>query len=73
MARWRSFAGRRAVAASFVNIGQAEKAHLVKEVQKACGAGGTVKEGWIEIHGDQREAIACILTNAGFHPMSARG
>ena len=38
-------------------------------MQKACGTGGTVKEGRIEIQGDQREAVARILANAGFQPV----
>lgn len=35
-------------------------------MQKSCGTGGTVKEGRIEIQGDQRETVACILTDAVF-------
>lgn len=61
------------VAAGFVGIGQAEKERLAKAMQKACGAGGTVKEGRIEIQGDQREAVARILTQAGFRPVMAGG
>lgn len=44
-----------------------------KEVQKVCGAGGTVKEGRIENQGDQREVVARTLTNAGFRPLYAGG
>jgi len=61
------------VATGFLGIGLAEKETLAKEMQKACGAGGTVKNGRIEIQGDQREAIARILTNAGFWPVFAGG
>jgi translation initiation factor 1 len=61
------------VVTGFSGIGLAEKKTLAKEIQKACGAGGTVKEGRIEIQGDQREAAACILTNAGFRPVFAGG
>jgi translation initiation factor 1 len=61
------------VVTGFVGIGQPEKERLAKEMQKACGAGGTVKEGRIEIQGDQREAVARILTNAGFRPVFAGG
>ena len=61
------------VVTGFTGIGQAEKEKLAKEMQKACGAGGTVKEGQIEIQGDQREAVARILTNAGFRPVFAGG
>ncbi|HSB44855.1 MAG TPA: translation initiation factor [Nitrospira sp.] len=61
------------VVTGFVGIGQAEKERLAKAMQKACGAGGTVKEGRIEIQGDQRETVARILTEAGFRPVFAGG
>ena len=61
------------VVTGFTGIGLAEKETLAKEMQKACGAGGTVKEGQIEIQGDQREAVARILTIAGFRPVFAGG
>jgi translation initiation factor 1 len=61
------------VVTGFTGIGQAEKETLAEEMQKACGAGGTVKEGRIEIQGDQRDAVACILTIAGFRPVFAGG
>jgi translation initiation factor 1 len=61
------------VVTGFTGIGLAEQETLAKEMRKACGAGGTVKEGRIEIQGDQREAVARILTNAGFRPVFAGG
>ncbi len=61
------------VIANFVGIGLPEKEKLAKEMQKACGVGGTVKEGRIEIQGDKREEIRQILTKAGFSPVFAGG
>lgn len=61
------------VVTGFIGIGQAEQETLATEMQKVCGAGGTVKEGRIEIQGDQREAVARILTNSGFRPVCAGG
>jgi len=61
------------VVKNFAGIGLLEKKSLAKEMQKACGAGGTVKEGRIEIQGDQREAVARILARAGFTPVFAGG
>jgi translation initiation factor 1 len=61
------------VVKGFTGIGQAKQEILAKEMQKACGAGGTVKEGRIEIQGDQREVVARILTDAGFRPVFAGG
>ncbi len=61
------------VVTGFIGIGQVEKERLAKEMQKACGVGGTVKEGRIEIQGDKREDVARILTKAGFRPVFAGG
>ena len=61
------------VVRGFVGIGLPEKEKLAKAMQKACGTGGTVKDGQIEIQGDQREAVARILTEANFRPVFAGG
>lgn len=61
------------VISGFVGIGLPEKEQLARAMQKACGAGGTVKEGRIEIQGDKRETVARILTEAGFRPVFAGG
>lgn len=57
----------------FVGIGLPEKEQLCKKMRGACGCGGTVKDGAIEIQGDQREKIAAILSAAGFRPVFAGG
>lgn len=57
----------------FVGIGVPEKELLCKKMRGACGCGGTVKDGIIEIQGDQRETVARILTEAGFRPVFAGG
>ncbi len=61
------------VAEGFVGIGLPEKELLAKKMQRACGSGGTVKEGRIEIQGDKRDEVARILTEAGFRPVFAGG
>jgi len=61
------------VVSGFVGIGLPEKEQLAKKMQKACGAGGTVKDGCIEIQGDKREQVAKILAEAGFRPVFAGG
>lgn len=61
------------VVSGFVGIGLPEKEQLSKKMRAACGCGGTVKDGAIEIQGDQREKIAAILTDAGFRPVFAGG
>jgi translation initiation factor 1 len=61
------------VVANFAGIGLPEKERLAREMQKACGTGGTVKNGKIEIQGDKREEVARILREAGFRPVFAGG
>lgn len=61
------------VVSGFVGIGISEKETLAKQMQKACGAGGTVKDGRIEIQGDKRSEVARLLTEAGFRPVFAGG
>ena len=57
----------------FVGIGLPEKETLCKKMRGACGCGGTVKDGVIEIQGDQRETVARILSEAGFRAVMAGG
>lgn len=61
------------VVKGFVGIGLPEKELLAKAMQKACGTGGTVKDGQIEIQGDKRDEVARILTEANFRPVFAGG
>jgi translation initiation factor 1 len=61
------------VVSGFTGISQSEKERLAKKMQKTCGAGGTVKDGCIEIQGDKREPVARILAEAGFRPVFAGG
>lgn len=61
------------VVGGFTGIGLPEKEQLAKRIRAACGCGGTVKDGRIEIQGDQRETVARILSEAGFRPVFAGG
>jgi translation initiation factor 1 len=61
------------VVKNFVGIGLPEKEQLAKVMQRACGTGGTVKAGQIEIQGDKRVEVARILMEANFHPVFAGG
>jgi len=61
------------VVKNFVGIGLPEKEELARAMQRACDAGGTVKNGQIEIQGDKREEAARILAEANFHPVFAGG
>lgn len=40
---------------------------LAKALKQHCGTGGAIKNGNIEIQGDQREVIKAFLIKQGFH------
>jgi len=44
----------------------AELKALGKHLRQACGTGGTVKDGTIEVQGDHRERVAEALQQAGY-------
>ena len=61
------------VITNFPPIELLEKKELAKKMQKSCSVGGTVKDGNIEIQGDNREEVKRILLEAGFKPVFAGG
>lgn len=46
---------------------------LAKKLKEACGTGGTVKDGVIEIQGEQREKMAEVLRKLGYKVKIAGG
>ena len=46
---------------------------LSKKLKQACGSGGTIKDGTIEIQGDHREKISSVLQALGYHVKIAGG
>jgi translation initiation factor 1 len=46
---------------------------LATELKRKCGAGGTVKDGVIEIQGDHRDLVAAELTKRGYTVKLAGG
>jgi translation initiation factor 1 len=46
---------------------------LGKQLKTACGTGGTVKDGTIEIQGDHRETVIAALAKLGHTVKRAGG
>jgi translation initiation factor 1 len=46
---------------------------LGRQLRKACGAGGTVKDDVIEVQGDQRDKVAAELDRLGYRVKFAGG
>jgi translation initiation factor 1 len=46
---------------------------LLKILKQACGSGGTIKDGVIEIQGDQRGKIMAVLRKFGYKTKYAGG
>jgi translation initiation factor 1 len=65
---------RRASAVTVVTgIPAAQLESLGKELKRLCGAGGTAKDGRIEIQGDHRERIVVHLEGRGMRVKRAGG
>jgi translation initiation factor 1 len=68
--------GRRGKGVSVVTglaLGEAELGVLATELKRACGSGGTVRDGVIEIQGDHREQLVAELTRRGFKARRSGG
>jgi translation initiation factor 1 len=46
---------------------------LAKKLKAACGSGGTVKDGVIEVQGDHCDKVIALLTSDGFKVKRAGG
>lgn len=46
---------------------------LARQLKAACGTGGTVKEGAVEVQGDHRDKIAALLAGQGHKVRQAGG
>lgn len=50
-----------------------ELADLARELKSHCGAGGTVRDGVIEIQGDHRDRLVAALQARGFNVKKSGG
>lgn len=72
----RETAGRGGKAVTLVRglpLPETELVALGKSLKAACGAGGTVKDGVIEVQGDHVQRVMDALTRAGWKPRRAGG
>jgi translation initiation factor 1 len=46
---------------------------LARDLKRACGVGGSVKDGAVEIQGDQRDKVAALLRERGYAVKLAGG
>ena len=65
--------GKMVTAITGLEIPEAEAKALLKTLKAAAGTGGTLKEGVIELQGDQVAAALAALEAQGFRPKQAGG
>ena len=65
--------GKLVTAITGLELPEAEVKTLLKQLKARAGTGGTVKEGVIELQGDQVAAALAALEAAGFRPKQAGG
>ena len=56
-----------------ITLPLAELEALGKQLKAACGSGGTVKEGVIEVQGDHGDRLVALLNAQGFNAKRAGG
>ena len=56
-----------------VPLSGSELGDLAKQLKARCGAGGTLKQGVIEVQGDHRDTVVQLLQDLGFTVKRAGG
>jgi translation initiation factor 1 len=54
-------------------LGAEELAALAKSLKASCGVGGAIKDGVIELQGDQRDRLLPLLEGLGYRVKKAGG
>ena len=65
--------GKLVTAITGLELPEAELKTLLKQLKAVAGTGGTVKDGVIELQGDQVAAALATLEQAGSRPKQAGG
>ena len=65
--------GKLVTAITGLELAEAELKTLLKQLKASAGTGGTLKDGVIELQGDQVAAALVALEQAGFRPKQAGG
>lgn len=65
--------GKGVTTLSGIPLQEADLKALAKQLKQLCGTGGSVKEGVIEIQGDQREKLKAELEKRGYTVKLAGG
>ncbi|MSP12360.1 MAG: stress response translation initiation inhibitor YciH [Chloroflexi bacterium] len=65
--------GKTVTLISGLQLSEAELKSLTKDLKARCGAGGTLKDGNIEIQGDHREKLGEVLAGMGYKVKFAGG
>ena len=65
--------GKMVTAITGLEAPESELKTLLKQLKAAAGTGGTVKDGVIELQGDQVAAALAALEKAGYRPKQAGG
>jgi len=65
--------GKLVTAITGLELPEAEARALLKQLKASSGTGGTLKDGVIELQGDQVATALAALERAGFRPKQAGG
>lgn len=68
--------GRKGAGVTLINglpLSDAQLKALAKRLKAACGVGGSVRDGVIELQGDQRDKALVLLAESGYQGKRAGG
>jgi translation initiation factor 1 len=65
--------GKLVTAVTGLEVAEAEAKALLKQLKATAGTGGTLKDGVLELQGDQVAAALEVLEREGFRPKQAGG